>query len=221
MTRCLRTSAAVLVVLLVTGCANEAKDARTVNGPESSASASPGVSTRTGGTKSDGTPYAMQRAGTAVIDKAAMLPKDWRPVPTEGRLSGPPGHPQYCGVAAEPDPIRQSALTLYEEDSSERRILQYTFVSTEKAATAVMDDLRTAARNCHDEGFTVRKASGYTPVGDGSVALDYSTAAGVGSRTVVFRTKDTIVILVGYGNQGAPEVALQTVATTIAGLLSR
>lgn len=221
MTRCLRTLAAVLVVFLVASCTNEAKDTRTVNGPESSASGPPGVSASTGGTKSDGTAYATQRASTAVIGKAAMLPKDWRPVPTEGRLSGPPGHPQYCGVAAEPDPIRQSALTLYEENPSERRILQYTFVSTDKAATTVVDDLKIAARNCSDEGFTVKEASGSTPVGDGSVALDYSTDAGAGSRTIVFRAKDTIVILVGYGNQGVPEADLQSVATTIAGLLSR
>ena len=160
------------------------------------------------------------RAGLAVLDKTSMLPANWRPVPTKGRLADPPGHPSYCGVAAEPDPVRQSALTLYEEAPSERRVLQFTFVSTEQAAKTTMDTLVSAAAKCVDPGFKVTKASSFTPVGDDTVALDYTNQSGATSRAVVFRSTDTIVVLVGYGATGVPTKPMQEIATTIGNSLA-
>lgn len=160
------------------------------------------------------------RAGVAVLDKTSLLPKDWRPVPVSSRLSKPPGRPSYCGVFAEPDPIRQSALTLYEESPSERRILQYTFVSTESGAKAMMGRLVPAAADCSEPGFTVKPVAGFTVTGDETVALDYGNDSGAASRAVVFRVKDTIVVLVGYGPASVPATPLQAVAATIGGLLA-
>ena len=149
-----------------------------------------------------------------------MLPKNWRPVPVTSRLAKPPGRPSYCGVSAEPDPVRQSALTLYEESPSERRILQYTFVSTESAAKAIMARLVPAAASCTEAGFTVKPVSGFTKVGDETVALDYGNGSGAASRTIVFRVMDTVVVLVGYGPTSIPARPLQEVAATIGGLLA-
>lgn len=200
---------ALALTLVVAGCNNGAapKGTKTADG-----------STPTAQDSGDGA--ARARAATTVLDKASMLPKGWLPVPTEGRLSGPPGRPAYCGVSVEPKPIRQSALVLYEEDPTQRRVLQYTFVSTERSAKAVMDKLRVAASPCREVGFTVDKATAVTPVGDDFVALDYRTDSGATSRTTIFRARDTIIVLVAYGTLGVPTEATQSIAAKIDELLA-
>ena len=194
---------AIFIGVLLTGCGQKA----TTDKPKADATVNGDGSFQ--GTKAD-----KARAGLAVLDSVSQLPKGWRPVPTKGRLSGPPGHPSYCGVSAEPASIRQSALTMYEESPSERRVLQFTFVSTEKDAKEVMDRLVPAARKCVDPGYVIKAVNGFTQVGDESVALSYDKRD-ASSEAAVFRVHDTVVVLVGYGAAGVPERPLQEIASKI------
>ena len=212
--------AVAVAVAFITGCA-DTKDPKSVNGTDAPSSAKPNSSEApAAGTRSDGSTYARERAKSAVLSKDSELPDNWRPVPLDGRLSGPPGRPEYCGVVAEPDRVRQSAVTLYEEKPSQSRILQYTFVSTEKAATDTMDELMDASGDCTETGYTIENVRGFDPVGDGSIALDYRNEDGAQSRAVTFRTSNTIVVLVGYGQLAMPKEALQSFAVTIDRLLA-
>ena len=162
---------------------------------------------------------ADQRANLTVLKKAD-LPTGWDAVPAKSRLDGSPGKPVYCGVAAEPSPLREGRLGYYEEASTGRAILEYAMVGSSASATDVLDALIKAASTCPgaEQKFTQVKQAVH--VGDQAVAWDTVSGEGARSRVMVFRAGDTVVAMIAFGTTSVPVNEQQAIAGTIASNLS-
>jgi hypothetical protein len=161
------------------------------------------------------TTSADKRANLTVLKKAD-LPAGWDAVPAKSRLDGSPGKPIYCGVTAEPSPLREGRLGYYEEASTGRAVLEYGMVGTSASATEALDKLLKSVATCPD----VRVVKQALDVGDQTVAWDTVSAEGARSRVMVFRAGDTVVAMIAFGTTSVPVNEQQAMAGTIASKLS-
>lgn len=162
---------------------------------------------------------ADQRANLTVL-KDADLPSGWKVVPARSRLDGPPGKPIYCGISAEPAPIREGRLGYYEQASTGRAVLAYDMVGTSQTAGDVLDALIKVAPDCREEGRTLTVVSDSPAVGGQSVAWDTVSDTGARSRVLVFRADDTVVALIAFGATSVPVTEQAAIARTIENRLS-
>jgi hypothetical protein len=164
------------------------------------------------------TSAADARANLTILP-ADGLPDRWARVPAKDRLDGPPGTATYCGVVAEPDPVREGRISYYEEKSLPRAVLEYGMLSTTEGATATLDALTAVRDTCEEPGTTVAPVD--VAVGDQSVAWDFTRDDGSAYRVVVFRRTDTVVVLVAFGGTSAPADEQLEIARSIDERLSR
>jgi hypothetical protein len=152
--------------------------------------------------KDDKKPTAADVRANRTILEADGLPGGWRRVPAKDRLDGPPGTARYCGVVAEPDPVREGRISYYEQASLPRSVLEYGMLSTVDGASATMAALVERKDDCAEPGAKVTPVP--VSVGDESVAWDFAREGGPSFRTVVFRRADVVVVLVATGDTSVP-----------------
>jgi len=167
---------------------------------------------------------ADRRANLTVLESKADLPDGWASVPPRNRLEGPPGKPVYCGVSAEPDPLREGRLAYYEQASTGRAMLEYGMLGTTETATGVLDALIKAAPDCsgvskQDDARPYTQVKDLPQIGDQSVAWDTVSGSEARSRVLVFRADDTVVVLVAFGTTSVPITEQTEIARTLAAAL--
>lgn len=162
-------------------------------------------------------PEANARANLTIL-KPGDLPDGWRRVPAKDRLDGPPGTARYCGVVAEPDPVREGRISYYEDSSLPRSVLEYGMLSTTEGARSTLNALQARRDDCVENGATVTPVA--VDVGDESVAWDFEQDGAPPFRTLVFRRDDVVVVLVAVGQPSVPHDEQMAIATSIDGRLS-
>ena len=163
--------------------------------------------------KDDEKPTAADARANRTILGGDDLPNGWRRVPAKDRLDGPPGTARYCGVVAEPDPVREGRISYYEQSSLPRSVLEYGMLSTVEGATATMAALVARQDDCAEPGAKVTSVP--VDVGDESVAWDFAREDGPSFRTVVFRRADVVVVLVATGHTPGPGDEQHEIALSI------
>lgn len=158
-------------------------------------------------------PASVDVRANRTILPAEQLPKGWKRVPAKDRLDGPPGTARYCGVVAEPAPVREGRISYYEQSSLPRSILEYGMLSTAAGASATMDALVARRDDCVEPGARVTAVD--VSVGDEAVAWDFAPSGSPDFRTIVFRRGDVVVVLVAVGDPSVPHDEQLAIARSI------
>lgn len=159
------------------------------------------------GSDSEPSPRASVKSGgesqRAILPEKA-LPEGWRYASDEDFL----GIPQLCGVVLEPPGLTSATTQRFATSSGDTFVIQYSFVSSDKDATAQrIDQFVNAAATCTEHVPTegakadVSPLAGLTPVGDAFAAV---RAVDASDRTnkreyVVFRHDAHVTVLLSYG----------------------
>lgn len=176
--------------------------------------------TRSPAPQTEPTVSSAERRADLTVLKKADLPEGWAAVPARSRLDGPPGKPSYCGVAAEPSPLREGRLSYFEEASTGRAVLEYGMVGTSATATRVLDALIKAAPTCRGTKQEFALVKNGIKVGDQTIAWDTVSDQGGRSRVLVFRAGDTVVAMVAFGVTSVPVAEQNAIARATASKLS-
>jgi hypothetical protein len=165
-----------------------------------------------------------QRRATSAYPDPEHMPKGWIQI-DPARLGSRPGDPVYCGIALKPDPMNGAMVHLYQESDAGPFILQYTYLSSEAAATKVMDRFVAEVPGCIARGTDpdgqVFPAKDAPTMGDAAVSMSFLPTGSVPSQVTVFRTGRALVAVVGWNPAGLPPTeALRTMAAGVQAKLS-
>jgi hypothetical protein len=137
---------------------------------------------------------------------AGDLPEGWRYATIGDFL----GIPQMCGVVLEPPKLSSAETKRFATRSGDTFVIQYSFVSSDEAATTKrIDEFVAAAATCTKHQPTKTNSATVTPlvvtpVGDAFAAVTAVDDADVNNRReyVVFRNGAHVTVLLSYGLAG-------------------